>query len=39
MWHTTEDKAREVDPYDSFVYNEYASHAVHILREYAKTQF
>lgn len=39
MWHTTQEAAREVDPYDSFVYSEYGNHAFHILWEYAKAQF
>ncbi len=39
FWHTTDEEAREVDPYDSFVFNEYANHGYSVLREYVKQLF
>lgn len=38
-WHTTEEAAREIDPYDRFVFTEYGNHAFEILWQYAKAQF
>ena len=38
-WHTTAERAREVDPYDSFVFGEYINHAYHVLRTYVKQLF
>jgi len=38
-WHTTAEKAREVDPYGSFVYMEYVNHACNVLRQYVREMF
>lgn len=37
-WHTTREMAREVDPYESYVFNEYVCHASQILRQYIREQ-
>ena len=38
-WHTAPEQAREVDPYDSFVFGEYVNHAYRVLRTYVKQLF
>ena len=35
-WHVSEENAREANPYDSFLFNEYAGHAYTVLREYTR---
>ena len=39
FWHTTDEQAREIDPYDSFVFGEYVNHAYSVLRAYIKQLF
>lgn len=36
-WHVSEENAREANPYDSFLFNEYAGHAYTVLKEYIRT--
>ena len=38
-WRSTEERAREVDPYESFAYMEYANHAYSVLSTYVKQLF
>ena len=35
-WHVSEENAREANPYDSFIFNEYAGHAYTVLKEYIR---
>ena len=35
-WHVSEENAREANPYDSFLFNEYAGHAYTVLKEYIR---
>lgn len=39
FWHTADGRAREIDPYDSFVFSEYVNHAYSVLRAYIKQLF
>ena len=36
-WHVSEENAREANPYESFLFNEYAGHAYTVLKEYIRT--
>lgn len=35
-WHVSEENAREANPYDSFLFNEYAGHAYTVLKKYIR---
>lgn len=35
-WHVSEENAREANPYDSFLFNEYAGHAYTVLKTYIR---
>lgn len=37
-WHTTPEAAREIDPYESYRFNEYSWHAYDVLQKYIKEQ-
>lgn len=36
-WRVSEENAREANPYDSFLFNEYAGHTYTVLKEYSRT--
>ena len=36
FWHVSEENAREANPYENFIFNEYAGHVYTLLKEYMR---
>ena len=39
MWNTTEEQAKETLSWETYVYNQWSSHAYHVWREYVSQQY